>query len=114
MTVSRILNGNAQYRRPTFALRAKKIQQLALKMGYQANHAAQSTRSGRMGSVALLLSSQAGRSMLAEGLMGGILSALDERDIHLTITALPDAVLTDTGFVPKILRLWMADGCSAG
>jgi DNA-binding LacI/PurR family transcriptional regulator len=65
---------------------------------------------GRFGNVALLLSTDRGRSNLPGKLLDGIHDALAERELHLTLVKLPDEKLTGAGFVPRILREWSCDG----
>lgn len=110
ITVSRVLNGRAQYRRPTFARRAERIRAVAAEMGYRANTAAQSMRSKRYGSVALLLSTVHSRSLLPPALLDGILAALTPRNLTLTLSPVPDERLADPEYVPRMLRTWSSDG----
>lgn len=109
-TISHVLNPQSKrghlYRQETREL----VQKVADELGYRPNMAAQSTRQGRFGSVSLVLSTDSVRSMVGEGLIGGILAGLESKDMHLNITALPDAALTHSGYVPKILRTLMVDG----
>jgi len=79
-------------------------------LGYQPNAAARAIARGRFGAVALLLSAHEGRSTLPSLLLSGIHQALADHDQHLMIAKLPDEKLTNEGFVPKILREWLADG----
>jgi LacI family transcriptional regulator len=89
----------------------KRVRAAALSMGYRPNASARAFRSGRFGAAALILSADvAGRSTLPRLLLSGLVNALEERGMHLTVTELTDANLTDEKFVPKILREWMADG----
>jgi LacI family transcriptional regulator len=110
VTVSRILNGKADYRRPTFAKRAAKIHELAREMGYRPNASAMAVRSGRFGTVALLLSADRTWSMLPDQLLAGIRAGLTERDLHLLVEAMSDDVLTSEAVVPKLLRELTCDG----
>ena len=109
-TISHVLNPQSKrghlYRQKTREL----VQKVADELGYRPNMAAQSTRQGRFGSVSLVLSADPVRSMTGKGLIAGILAGLQPKDMHLNITALPDAALTDSGYVPKILRTLMVDG----
>ena len=110
MTVSRILNGRADYNRPTYARRAQRIRTLAREMGYRPNAAARSTRSGRFGNFALLLGTKDGRSSLPNGLLNGIQDALAQRDLSMSVLKLPDERLTDPAAMPKLLREHTSDG----
>lgn len=110
ITASRILNGCAQYRRPTFARRAESIRRLAAELGYRPNGAAQSMRTGRHGAVALLLSTVHSRSLLPPALLDGVLAALMPHNLHLTLSPVPDERLLDPECAPKMLRTWSCDG----
>jgi LacI family transcriptional regulator len=110
ITVSRVLNGQAQYRRPAFARRAARIRRIADELGYRPNCAAQAMRSGRHGAVALLLSTVRYRSLLHPPLLDGILAALTPRGLHLTLSPVPDERLSDPDYTPKMLRTWACDG----
>jgi LacI family transcriptional regulator len=110
MTVSRVLNTDVVYRRPTFATRASKIRNIAKQMGYRPNASAQAVRSGRFDSIALLLGSNPIFSMMPEGLMPGIQAEIDARDLHLVVGSLSDEVLTSEREVPKLLRRLTSDG----
>lgn len=111
---------NVSIRAVTFAIHGEegvsprtreRILAIAKELGYRPNLAAQAVSTGRFNCVALLLSSHGlGRSNLPERMLVGIDAALSEHDLHLTIARLPDETLTSEGVVPKILRLWMADG----
>ena len=106
-TVSQVLSGKGQ--RYSAATR-EKVADAARALGYRPNRFARAVRSGRFGCAALLLSSESVRSTLPAGLLRGIHAALAERDMDLTLAVLPDEKLTSEGFVPSILREWMADG----
>ncbi|MEX2388484.1 MAG: LacI family DNA-binding transcriptional regulator [Phycisphaeraceae bacterium] len=108
-SVSRILNGKeTQYGIGRQAV--EKVLGAARALGYRPNAAAQATRTGRFNAVALLQSQAAGRSTLPMPLLQGICDDLAEQDMHLLITRLPDAKLTDASVVPRLLRMWLADG----
>ncbi len=82
----------------------------ARKLGYRANLGARATRTGRMNAVGLLMSLDRKRRYMPADLLEGIHDTLALRDYHLTYAKLPDEKLTDSGFVPKILREWSVDG----
>ena len=87
-----------------------RILDVAHRLGYRPNAAAQAISTGRFNCVSLLLSSNDRRSNLPDRMLSGISEALSARDQHLTITLLPDEQLTSEGVIPKILRQWLADG----
>lgn len=108
-TVARVLGGETDYARPTFARRAERIRQIAARMGYLPNAAARATATGRFGAVTLLLSTRQGRGFLPEPLLEGIHDALAERNLHLNVARLPDESAPDS-LTPKQLREWSCDG----
>jgi len=88
----------------------RRILRAAREMGYRPNGSARAIRQGAFGSIALLLSTDGGRSYLPSGLLNGIHDALVAGDMQLTVTKLPDDKLTDAGYVPRILRELSIDG----
>lgn len=110
MTVSRVLNTDTEYQRPTYAKRAVKIRDLAKKMGYRPNASAMAMRSGRFDCVALLLSADRQWSLLPDAMLAGIQSALDSHNMHLAVGSFSDAILTNEHEVPKLLRHLSSDG----
>jgi LacI family transcriptional regulator len=107
-TASMVLNTNQGH---LFRLETRKrVLQAAQELGYRPNSSAKAMSSGRFGCAALVLSTDGSRSTLPAGLLAGICDRLSAHDLHLTITRLSDEKLTSEGFVPKILREWMADG----
>jgi LacI family transcriptional regulator len=108
--VSKVLHGGGKTIRVSEASR-QRIVKIALEHGYRRNLAASAVRRGRFGCVSLVLSADVhGRSTLAPLLLKGITEMLEEHNMHLTVANLPDAKLTSEGYVPRILREWMADG----
>ncbi len=108
VTVSHVLNPKRRhrFRKET----QERVLEAARELGYRPNAAARAMSTGRFGVVALLLSTDQGRSFLPDELLNGIHDAAAEGGFHLNISKLPDAKLTDEGFVPRILREWMVDG----
>lgn len=109
-TVSRVLTGKTKNVWPGMAKRAKTIMAIAERLNYRPNSSARAMRQGRFHSVALLLSTRAGRSFMPHALWQSLMHALREKDLHLTVSELPDEKLTSEGYVPKILREFSADG----
>ena len=106
-TVSHILgNRGTSYNAKT----RQRVRDMAEDMGYRPNVSARAIRTGRFGTLALLMSSDPDRSGLFTPLVNGIHDAMDQHDLHLTLARLSDQKLTDSSFVPSILRKWMADG----
>ena len=105
-TVSRALNGETGVSDAT----RRQIEALAAQHAYRPNASARSTRSGRFGSITLLLGTHGGQSNLPPGLLNGVQDALTQRDLNLMVVKLGDDQLTDTDTVPTILREARSDG----
>lgn len=106
MTVSCGLRGTGRVAPET----RERIIDACRELGYRPNAAARAMAQGRFGTVALLLSTWEERSTLPSFLLSGVYRGLAEHEQHLMIAKLPDEKLTNEGFVPKILREWLADG----
>jgi LacI family transcriptional regulator len=106
ITVSRALRGVGRMGDDT----RKRIVHEATKMGYRPNSSARAMRTGRFGCVGALLSTRESASVMPAPLLRGIDDALAERNVHLTLSHLPDDKLLDAGYIPKILTDWMVDG----
>jgi len=107
---SRVLNGGVVYKRMKSIACAEKIRGLADEMGYRPNVAAQSIRSGRLGMIGLLLSSQSFRSLLPPEILNGILSVIAGRDLHLLFGHVSDQQLSGARKLPKMLSARTCDG----
>ena len=107
-TVSYVLNGRDDVAIPPAT--RQRVLDAARDLGYRANASAKAMRSGRFGSVALLLSQNPSMSILPPPRLQSILDALEERDLHLIISRFDDETLTDARKMPRILREIMADG----
>jgi LacI family transcriptional regulator len=88
----------------------RRVQDAATALRYRPNGVARAMRSGRFGSVALVLSTVRTRSLIPIPLLDGIHDALAKNDMLLVLTRMPDEKLTSEGFVPKILRESSSDG----
>ncbi len=109
-TVSRILNGEENYKRPAYAKRARKIRELARQLGYKPNAAARAIAKKRFGAIALLQHVCRNRSYLPQCLLDGILNATEQAGYSLHIGRVDDQQLADEEFVPNLLRNWNWDG----
>lgn len=107
--VSRILNNKADNYNISDK-RKDEIRQAALDLGYVPNISARNIRKGNFGCVALLLSSDRGKSYLPIHLLESIHDELDKNNKHLLMTKLPDAHSDDYAKTPKVLQTLMADG----
>ncbi len=109
MTVSRVLNG-ADYQRPKYAARAKKIRRLAAELGYRPNASARAIRQGSFGTVTLMMSADPGRSELPKKMFYGIQAAASQADLGVNLNIIPDDQFDDDKFTPKALRELHSDG----
>ena len=107
--VSRILNNKADNYNISDK-RKDEIRQAALDLGYVPNISARNIRKGNFGCVALLLSSDRGKSYLPIHLLESIHDELEKNNKHLLMTKLPDAHSDDYSKTPKVLQTLMADG----
>ncbi len=106
MTVHNALNNNARVGPKT----RRRVLQLALEKGYRLNAPAAAMRTGRTGTVALLMAEDDQRSALPRQMLYGLHAAVAQADMALNITIVPDDKLTDESFIPKVLREWHCDG----
>ncbi|MCC6240201.1 MAG: LacI family DNA-binding transcriptional regulator [Phycisphaerales bacterium] len=106
-TVSQVLGDRAHLFR---AETREKVVRAAQKLGYRPNSSARAMRSGRLGAIGLLLSTEEHRSSLFEKMLVGIYDELVRQNLRLNVARFPDKALTDEGFVPQILREWSCDG----
>jgi LacI family transcriptional regulator len=107
--VSRILNNKADNYNIS-EKRKNEIRQAAVDLGYVPNISARIIQKGSFGCVALLLSSDSGKSYLPSHLLESIHDELEKNNKHLLLTKLPDAYADDRSQVPKVLQTLMADG----
>lgn len=108
-SVSVVLNGSRSSAGVSADARGR-ILEAALELGYRRNGSAGATRTGRFGTLALLLSSEGGNSYLPSSLLSGLQRALAPHDLSLLVCSLPDEELDEAGALPKILREQMCDG----
>ncbi|MEX0654632.1 MAG: LacI family DNA-binding transcriptional regulator [Phycisphaeraceae bacterium] len=106
-TVSCVLNNRGNLYRP--ATRQRVIDS-AKQLGYRPNALARATRTGRSGTIALAMATNAHRSNLPIQMLQGIEQQLGETEGRLLLAPLPDDKLTSEGYIPQILREWLADG----
>ena len=105
MTVARVLKGDRAYARPSAERRARRIQEIAERFQYRPNQAAKAVRTGRFGTIALVLPAGVAGGLPAE-LLEGILAETEARDVHLTIARAP--ILGSRP--PRLWRERSADG----
>lgn len=89
MTVARVLKGDRAYARPSAAQRAGRIMAIAERLDYRPNQAAKAVRTGRFGSIALILPGAIEGRHLPADLLDGILAETEARELHLAIAREP-------------------------
>ncbi len=107
--VSRVLNNKAENYNISKE-RKKEIKKAAHDLGYVPNISARIIQEGCFGCVALLNSSDSGKSYLPSHLLESIHDELEKNNKHLLLTKLPDASSEEFSKMPKVLQTLMADG----
>lgn len=109
-TVRRILRGDNKEVWPSAKERGDMVRRVAAELGYRRNTFAKATRTGRCGTIGLVMSDQPHRSDLPNELLTPLSQGLMEKRIHLIVSVLPDEKLTSEDFVPNILGELACDG----
>ncbi|MEM1210943.1 MAG: LacI family DNA-binding transcriptional regulator [Planctomycetota bacterium] len=111
-TVARILSGDYVPTQPKAVKRAQRIRQLATEMGYRTNASARAMRTGRFGTVSLILPRSAELGLLPGGMLTGIDDRLGQKDIHLTICHTDLATQQQDDPTPhhKVIQQSLVDG----
>lgn len=91
-----------------------RILRAAAKLGYRLNPAARATRTGRFGSIALLLGKVSRTSLVPGSRLSSILDATEQAALSLTLTRANDAQLSDERFLHNLLSRIYADGLLIG
>ena len=107
--VSRVLNNKAGNYKIS-EVRKEEIKRVARDLGYIPNISARIIQDGCFGCVALLISSDSGKSYLPSHLLESIHDELERSNKHLLLTKLPDANSNEYSKMPKVLQTLMADG----
>ncbi len=107
--VSRVLN-NKDGNYKISEVRKEEIRKAARDLGYVPNISARIIQEGSFGCVALLISSDSGKSYLPSHLLESIHDELEKCDKHLLLTKLPDTNSNEYSKMPKVLQTLMADG----
>ena len=105
-TVSQVLNNKGRLSEAT----RKRVQEAADSLGYRRNSYARAIATQSTGNLGLLLSANAGRSLLLPGLMEGMQDALLDNHLHLVVGRMPDEELTSPDHIPRLLSEFAADG----
>lgn len=106
-TVTHVLSGRATQLRISEATQAR-VLEAAKEMGYRPNLSARAMSTGRFGSAALI--QPLNGLYLPHWLLLGLADELQKNDMSLTVSQAPDAALSDTGYLPKVVRELAADG----
>lgn len=109
-TVLRILRGENKEVWPSAIRRAEEVREIAKELAYLPNGSARSMRRGCFNSIALLLSTDRGRSYLPTDLFNQIHDSLEARGLRLIVAKLADDQLVDEDVVPSILKELSCDG----
>lgn len=106
-TVSYALNGGRGRVRPELR---KQIEEASRELGYRPNAVANAMRTGRFSAIGLVTTTLEHHSYLPGPLMEGIHAAINDVDLHLVTTRLPNAEFTNKQRMPKLLRELLVDG----
>ena len=106
-TVTHVLNGHGTQQRIRPETQ-QRVLDAAQSLGYRPNVSARAIRTGRFGCAALIQSLKA--LYLPTELLQGISEALTEHDMHLSLAEVPEEVIDDQSYVPKVVRELSADG----
>jgi LacI family transcriptional regulator len=109
-TVLRVLRRENKEVWPSAVKRADEIRKLAQKIGYLPNGSARAMRRGKFNAIALVLSTDRGRSYLPNDLFNGIHDAVNELLMRMIVSKLGDNELTSAKLMPAVLREWSCDG----
>lgn len=106
-TVTHVLNGRATEQRIRPETQ-RRVLEVAQELGYRANASARAIRAGRFGNIAFI-QSLFGQYLPME-LLNGLTKAIGDKDMHLVLTQVPDAVFEDASYLPHTMRELSADG----
>jgi LacI family transcriptional regulator len=88
----------------------EEIRSTALAMGYRPNNSARAIKTGKFGTVALLINAGQPVSSLLEYLLDGIHDELAAHDMHLMLVKLRQEELSSDETGPRLFRELMVDG----
>jgi LacI family transcriptional regulator len=106
-TVTHVLNGRAVEMRIRPETQ-RRVVEVAQELGYRANTSARAVRAGRFGNVALVQSLLG--QYLPNELLHGLTQAIADKDLHLVLTHVPDAVIDEDTYLPHTMRDLSVDG----
>lgn len=106
-TVTHVLNGRAVEMRIRPETQ-RRVLEVAQEVGYRANTSARAIRAGRFGNIALVQSLVG--QYLPNELLHGLTQAIADKDLHLVLTQVPDAVIDEETYLPHTMRDLSVDG----
>jgi LacI family transcriptional regulator len=113
-TATRVLNGKANYTRPTYVKQAQRIRAIAEQMGYRPNTAARATSSGRFQAIGVLIRRLEKISFGPHpSYIRGLCKALDESNQSLIYAPVSPGEVTGPE-PPRVLYERMVDGLIVG
>ena len=106
-TVTHVLNGRAGQQRISPQTQ-RRVLEAAQELGYRANASARAIRLGQFGNIALVQSLLG--QYLPNELLHGLTQAIADKDLHLVLTQVPDAVIEEETYLPHTMRDLSVDG----
>jgi DNA-binding LacI/PurR family transcriptional regulator len=106
-TVTHVLNGRAVEMRIRPETQ-RRVLEVARELGYRANTSARAIRAGRFGNIALVQSLLG--QYLPNELLHGLTQAIADKDLHLVLTQVSDAVIEEETYLPHTMRDLSVDG----
>jgi DNA-binding LacI/PurR family transcriptional regulator len=106
-TVTHVLNGRAVEMRIRPETQ-RRVLEVAQELGYRANISARAIRAGRFGNIALVQSLFG--QYLPNELLHGLTQAIADKDLHLVLTQVPDAVIDDETYLTHAMNDLSVDG----
>ena len=106
-TVTHVLNGRAVEMRIRPETQ-RRVLEVARELGYRANASARAIRAGRFGNIALVQSLLG--QYLPNELLHGLTQAIADKDLHLVLTQVPDAVIEEESYLAHTMRDLSVDG----
>lgn len=110
-TVSQILNGKGSLYRPETCQR---VLETAARLGYRPNTFARGIRSGRFGTLGLVMSTQSNRALLNQDIQLGIQREIAEHGLLLVSSLVSESSLEEDAAPPRILAEDSTDGLLLG
>lgn len=110
MTVSKLLSGRSNPRRPDAVVRANRVYKAAAQLGYKLNMAARATRTGRFGAITLLVPLRRQAGIVFDPALRGLSESVESHGLRLGVATYDEEQLVDPAVVPQILTQHHSDG----